>query len=89
MRRPCVGCSSQVAKNSTDLVVADIMAALWDNYRVKPGSAAAAAAGNSCLHHHYTSTLSAGSGGGLRSSPPSLAYLGDAADLALDPVDIL
>lgn len=25
-----------VAKNSTDLVVADIVAALWDNYRVKP-----------------------------------------------------
>ena len=26
-----------VAKNSTDLVVADIVAALWDNYRRKPG----------------------------------------------------
>ena len=25
-----------VAKNSTDLVVADIVAALWDNYRNKP-----------------------------------------------------
>jgi len=25
-----------VAKNSTDLVVADIVAALWDNYRTKP-----------------------------------------------------
>ena len=26
-----------VAKNSTDLVVADIVSALWDNYRAKPG----------------------------------------------------
>ena len=26
-----------VAKNSTDLVVADIVAALWENYRSKPG----------------------------------------------------
>jgi hypothetical protein len=25
-----------VAKNSTDLVVADIVAALWDNYKNKP-----------------------------------------------------
>jgi len=25
-----------VAKNSTDLVVADIVAALWDNYRQRP-----------------------------------------------------
>jgi len=25
-----------VAKNSTDLVVADIIAALWDNYKNKP-----------------------------------------------------
>jgi len=25
-----------VAKNSTDLVVADIIAALWDNYKSKP-----------------------------------------------------
>ena len=25
-----------VAKNSTDLVVADIVAALWDNYKSKP-----------------------------------------------------
>lgn len=50
-----------VAKNSTDLVVADIVAALWDNYRVKP-------AANS---FHYTSTSS-----GLRSSP-SIAYMGD------------
>jgi len=27
-----------VAKNSTDLVVADIVAALWDNYRYKPSA---------------------------------------------------
>jgi hypothetical protein len=26
-----------VAKNSTDLVVADIVSALWDNYKSKPG----------------------------------------------------
>ena len=25
-----------VAKNSTDLVIADIIAALWDNYKNKP-----------------------------------------------------
>jgi len=35
-----------VAKNSTDLVVADIVAALWDNYRRKPGVLLGGAAPN-------------------------------------------
>jgi len=63
-----------VAKNSTDLVVADILAALWDNYRVKP----------SANNIHYTGGSSAG-----RRSSTSIAYIGDAGDLAMEPGDIL
>jgi len=37
LRRDGVFVLKLVAKNSTDLVVADIVAALWDNYRRKPG----------------------------------------------------
>jgi len=35
LRRDGVFVLKLVAKNSTDLVVADIVAALWDNYRSK------------------------------------------------------
>ena len=63
-----------VAKNSTDLVVADIVAALWDNYRVKPTTT------NS---FQYTSTSS------RLTSSPSIAYIGDAGDLSIEPGDIL
>jgi len=37
LRRDGVFVLKLVAKNSTDLVVADIVAALWDNFRRKPG----------------------------------------------------
>ena len=36
LRRDGVFVLKLVAKNSTDLVVADIVAALWDNYKNKP-----------------------------------------------------
>ena len=62
-----------VAKNSTDLVVADIVAALWDNYRFKPST-------NSVPHtttgsHHRRST--------------SIAYMDDDGDVLMEPVDIV
>jgi len=39
LRRDGIFVLKLVAKNSTDLVIADIVAALWDNYRRKPGVA--------------------------------------------------
>jgi len=62
-----------VAKNSTDLVVADIVAALWDNYRFKPAT----------NNVQYTST------GSDRRPSTSIAYIGDAGDVSMEPADIL
>jgi len=66
-----------IAKNSTDLVVADIVAALWDNYRIKPSANNA---------HHTTTSI--GSRGGRRSSSIA-AYMGDTGDMSIEPVDIV
>ena len=62
-----------LAKNSTDLVVADIVAALWDNYRYKPSA--------NSVHRVGTAAD--------RRPSTSIAYLGDAGDMSTEPVDVL
>jgi len=62
-----------VAKNSTDLVVADIVAALWDNYRFKPSA--------NSVRRSNTS--------GDRRPSTSIGYVGEAADASMERVDTL
>jgi len=64
-----------VAKNSTDLVVADIVAALWDNYRFKPTT-------NNVQYNTTSSPTD-------RRQSTSIAYIGDPGDVSVEPVDIL
>lgn len=78
-----------VARNSTDLVVADIIAALWDNFRSKPPSVGAVV--DRCPGVGMGgdgSNVIGGSRSGRHQSP-GIAYISDVGDLSMDPVDIV
>jgi hypothetical protein len=76
-----------VARNSTDLVVADIIAALWDNFRSKPPSSSAVDDRRPGVGPTGDCPNVIGVGRTGRHQSIGMAY--DVGDLSMDPVDIV